>query len=186
MGGGSRSRGTPHHRLLASPLHSQRLTRHWHWAQGQGHRGAGCRAVGRGALSHRLQAPHTSPPWGGGCLTTGSWHPTHADRPPHGGDVLQGRGGGGASPQVLGIPRTLTAPRTVVTCCRAGGGGCLTTGSWHPLHAGSASPAGCWQLGRGGGGLTTGCWPSAPVGRKSGRGAGGNSRADSPWWGGDC
>ena len=43
----------------------------------------------------------------------------------------------------------------MVTCCRAGGGGCLTTGSWHPLHAGSASPAGCWQLGRGGGGLAS-------------------------------
>ena len=71
---------------------------------------------------------------------------------------MQGSGSEGAQPQaagtppqVLGVPRTLTAPRTVVACCRAGGGGCLTTGSWHPLHAVSASPAGCWQLGRGGG-----------------------------------
>ena len=70
---------------------------------------------------------------------------------------MQGSGSEGAQPQaagtppqVLGIPRTLTAPRTVGACCRAGGGGCLTTGSWHPLHAVSASPAGCWQLGRGG------------------------------------
>ena len=52
--------------------------------------------------------------------------------------------------------------------CRAGG--CLTTGFRHPLHAGSASPGGCWQLGRGGGGggLTTGCWPGGQVGEPAG------------------
>ena len=62
------------------------------------------------------------------------------------------RGGGAASPQVVG--------------CREGGGGRRTTGSWRPLHAGSASSGGCWRLGcggGGGGGLTTGCWPSGQV-----------------------
>ena len=155
MGGGSRSRGTPHHRLLASPLHSQRLTKHWHWAQGQGHRGAGCRAVGRGALSHRLQAPHTSPPWGGGDASPQVLGIPRTLTAPR--TVVTccraAAGGGDASPQVLGIPRTLTAPRTVVTCCRAGGGGGM------PHHRFLASPARRQRLtsrllaaGQGGGG----------------------------------
>ena len=110
------------------------------------------RAKGTGALG--------AGQWVGGRSATGCRHPTPAL--PGGGDAspqvlgiprtltaprtvvtcCRAGGGGGASPQVLGIPRTLTAPRTVVTCCRAGGGGCLTIGSWHPLHAGCASPAG--------------------------------------------
>ena len=59
MGGGSRSWGTPHHRLLASPLYSQRLNQAL--AQGTGQRAQGRWAQGSGSGGAQPQAagaPH--------------------------------------------------------------------------------------------------------------------------------
>ena len=96
-----------------------------------GHRAKGTRALGAGqwvggrsATSCRHPTP-ALPGGGGGCLTTGSWHPTHVDRPPR--TVVTccraGGGGGDASPQVLGIPCTPAAPHQQVVGSWAGGGG---------------------------------------------------------------
>ena len=129
-----------------------------HRAKGTGALGAGQWVGGRSATGCRHPTPAL--PGGGGCLTTGSWHPTHVDRPSHGGDVLQGGRGGMPHHSFLASPARRQRLTSRLLAAGQGGGG--------------------------GGGLTTGCWPGAPVGRRSGRGAGGNSRADSPWWGGDC
>ena len=172
----------------------------WGGAQGMaGAQGCRCRALGhRGAQPPAAGTPNP-PTLGGGRRTTGSWHPIRVV----GALLAAGCREGGGTPH----HRFLASPacgqrltRRLLAAGQRGGGG-----------GGAASPqfVGCREGGGGGAPQVLGvpCMPAAPhqevvggwaaggrggrphhrlLAKRSGQGAGGNSRAVSAWYQGGC